>query len=190
MSKGLEEIRQYKQVTCQHCQYHYGGECNNKDECFSMIIEKELKQAEKDKEILDIFKNALNIEHDLSTPSFTPLEKDKPFDVNAIITETIKIKQNELDEKLRKSLREWVLKNAFPEELKRLEELEKAFVTLSKDYEKTMKLLSKEIEKNRVLKIIKKYFDIEYFQDFITINGRIPNFKEEEYNLIKEWFEK
>lgn len=40
-------------------------------------------------------------------------------------------------------------------ELKRLEELEKAFVALSKDDEKAKKLLSKEIEKNRVLEIIK-----------------------------------
>lgn len=46
MSRGLEVIRLYKQATCQHCQYHYGGECNNKDECFSMIIEKELKALE------------------------------------------------------------------------------------------------------------------------------------------------
>ncbi len=89
------------------------------------IIEKELKEGEKVKEVLDIFKNALTIEHDLSTPSFTPLEKDKSFDVNEIITETIKIKQNDLDEKLRKLLREWVLKNAFPEELKAVEIIKK-----------------------------------------------------------------
>lgn len=40
-------------------------------------------------------------------------------------------------------------------ELKRLEELEKAFDALSKDDEKAKKLLSKEIEKNRLLEIIK-----------------------------------
>lgn len=40
------------------------------------------------------------------------------------------------------------------EELTRLEELEKAFVALSKEDEKTKKLLSLEIEKNRVLEII------------------------------------
>ena len=45
--------------------------------------------------------------------------------------------------------------NIVEEELKRLEELEKAFDTLSKDDEKAKKLLSKEIEKNRVLEIIK-----------------------------------
>ena len=41
-------------------------------------------------------------------------------------------------------------------DLKRLEELEKAFAALSKDDEKAKKLLSKEIEKNRALEIIKK----------------------------------
>lgn len=40
--------------------------------------------------------------------------------------------------------------------LKRLEELEKAFHALSKDDEKAKKELSKEIEKNRALEIIKK----------------------------------
>ena len=39
-------------------------------------------------------------------------------------------------------------------DLKRLEELEKAFDALSKEDEKTKKLLSKEIEKNWVLQII------------------------------------
>ena len=43
-------------------------------------------------------------------------------------------------------------------ELTRLEELEKAFVALSKDDEKAKKLLSKEIEKNRTLEIINQNF--------------------------------
>ena len=42
--------------------------------------------------------------------------------------------------------------------LKRLEELERAFVSLSKDDEKAKKLLSLEIEKNRALEIIKVLF--------------------------------
>ena len=48
-----------------------------------------------------------------------------------------------------------VLKRIVEKGLKRLEELEKAFDSLSKEEEKVMKELSKEIEKNRVLKIIK-----------------------------------
>ena len=44
-------------------------------------------------------------------------------------------------------------------ELKRLEELEKAFDSLLKDNEKTMKELTKEIEKNRALEIIKMYVE-------------------------------
>lgn len=46
--------------------------------------------------------------------------------------------------------------NIIYEELTRLEELEKAFVALSKEDEKTKKLLSLEIEKNRELQIIKE----------------------------------
>lgn len=91
--------------------------------------------------------------------------------------------------------------------LKRLEELEimysnlsvdvakkfKAFDSLSKDYEKVMKELSKEIEKNRALAIIKKkrvdvllfsvsqdvsaYNDMRQAQDHLT---------KEEFDLLKE----
>ena len=46
MSKGLEAIEQYKKVVCPNCQYNYGDSCHNKDQCFSMIIEKELKALE------------------------------------------------------------------------------------------------------------------------------------------------
>ena len=48
-----------------------------------------------------------------------------------------------------------VLKRIVEKGLKRFEELEKAFDSLSKEEEKVMKELSKEIEKNRVLEIIK-----------------------------------
>lgn len=59
-------------------------------------------------------------------------------------------------------------------ELKRLEELEKAFKALSKDDEKAKKLLSLEIEKNRALEIIKeKRVDVCYFMNCRTL---------EEYN--------
>ena len=47
--------------------------------------------------------------------------------------------------------------NIIGEKLKRLEELEKAFDALSKENEKIMKELSKEIEKNRALEIIKEH---------------------------------
>ena len=43
MSKGLKAIQQYKIVICPQCQYH-DEKCNV--ECFSNIIEKELKALE------------------------------------------------------------------------------------------------------------------------------------------------
>ncbi len=55
--------------------------------------------------------------------------------------------------------------NIIYEALKRLEELEKAFDTLSKENEKVMKELSKEIEKNRQLQIIEEELGI----DLITL---------------------
>ena len=83
--------------------------------------------------------------------------------------------------------------NIIGKKLKRLEELEKAFVTLSKEDEKTKKLLSKEIEKNRAFEIIKtKKVNImiflgcdnleEYNRHPLTWNYLI----QDEYDLIKE----
>ena len=61
-------------------------------------------------------------------------------------------------------------------ELKRLEKLEKEFVALSKEDEKTKELLSLEIEKNRALEIIKnKRVDVDLFMICKTL---------EEYNDI------
>lgn len=92
------------------------------------------------------------------------------------------------------------------QDLDRLEKLEKAFDTPSKDDEKTKKLLSLEIEKNRKLQIIKEKFDIEVFKTK-SLDGKVnyiidirpkPNkyynmsensLTKEEYDLLKEWLE-
>lgn len=93
--------------------------------------------------------------------------------------------------------------NAIKKDLDRLEELEKAFDTLSKDDEEAKKLLSLEIEKNRKLQIIKEKFDIEVFETK-SLDGEVkyiidirpkPNkysnmsensLTKEEYDLLKE----
>ena len=64
--------------------------------------------------------------------------------------------------------------------LKRKFELKKAFYTLSKDDEKTKKLLSLEIEKNRALEIIKekKWLVEDILNAFIE--------DKDKYNLLKE----
>ena len=62
-------------------------------------------------------------------------------------------------------------------ELKRLEELEKAFVALSKDDEKAKKELSKEIERTRTLRIIK---DKQYYA-LSTISDVIRDFNKGEF---------
>jgi len=79
---------------------------------------------------------------------------------------------------------EWINLCEFIEkELKEKEELEKAFDTLSKDKEKVMKELSKEIEKNRALEIIKNKINWN-----ITLNHfvKIGYISIEEYDLLKE----
>ena len=78
------------------------------------------------------------------------------------------------------------------------EELEKAFVALSKDDEKAKKLLSKEIEKNRAFEIIKEFFEFDFAlrfpnnQPMIMITNKhggsyfeIPISKDK-YDLLKE----
>lgn len=87
------------------------------------------------------------------------------------------------------------------QELKRLEELEKAFKALSKDDEKAKKLLSLEIEKNRALDTIKnKRVDVNTLLDFKkrcvkdnyvieSYNAYVGNERaltQEEYDLLKE----
>ena len=73
-------------------------------------------------------------------------------------------------------------------ELKRLEELEKAFDSLSKEDEKTKKLLSKEIEKNRALEIIKSLVDLTKENNhcwlWLGLNGK--QITQEQYDLLKE----
>ena len=95
------------------------------------------------------------------------------------------------------------IENQLLTDLDRLEELEKAFDTLSKDDEKAKKLLSLEIEKNRKLQIIKEKFDIEVFEmkgldekvEYIIDIRPKPNkhsnmsgnyLTKEEYDLLKE----
>ena len=94
--------------------------------------------------------------------------------------------------------------NAIKKDLDKLEKLEKAFDTLSKDDEKAKKLLSVEIEKNRKLQIIEEKFDIEVFETK-SLDGKVkyiidirpkPNkysnmsensLTKEEYDLLKDW---
>ena len=76
-------------------------------------------------------------------------------------------------EKLKNSL------DTIEKELKRLEELEKAFDTLSKEDEKTKKLLSLEIEKNRALEIIKEKLSPLARFTFLPMT-------QEEFELVEE----
>lgn len=149
------------------------------------VIEQALEQAQENKAMLDIFKSALTIEHHSSTPSFTPLEKDKTFDINATITETIKIKQNDLDEKLRKSLREWVLKNAFPKELKALEIIKVLFNGRAKLYERNDAVQQIVDENGNYNKAITSVYILEFYIDDLHYEFHLH--KDEYDALRKVW---
>lgn len=80
-------------------------------------------------------------------------------------------------------------------ELKRLEELEKAFDSLAKDDEKAKKLLSLEIEKNRALEIVKEkpqatLWLFQHCDKEMEYEDMISLFKEditkEQFDLLKE----
>lgn len=81
-------------------------------------VETALKQAQEDKKMLDIFKNALTVERDIP-PELEIKESEKGC--SYIFKEAVKIHENRIEETLKKALKEWVLKNAFPKELKALE---------------------------------------------------------------------
>lgn len=124
MSKGLEALNKIREGV--DTTLWDGNEYDYLD-----IIEKELKQAEKDKEVLDIFKNALTLKHTCVLPK----EQEHSEDVFTYsVMYLYEITQNNLDEKLRKSLREWVLKNAFPKELKALEIIKEKLIDVGRLY--------------------------------------------------------
>ena len=76
---------------------------------------------------------------------------------------------------------------------------EDAFNALSKDDEKTKKLLSLEIEKNRAFEIIKKkqvsvgtllvLDDLQLYNDYCDMVGGSKHLTKNEFNLIKECLE-
>lgn len=82
--------------------------------------------------------------------------------------------------------------------LKRIPELEKAFHTLSKEDEKAKKLLSKEIERNRALEIIKRepvetIAEVLSFDTFEKLQNHCRRMEtvsfiknEEEFDFLKE----
>lgn len=81
-------------------------------------LEKELKEAEENKAMLDIFKNALTVERAIP-PELEIKESEKGN--SYVFKEAVKIHEIRIEEMYKKALREWVLKNAFPKELKAFE---------------------------------------------------------------------
>jgi len=136
MSKVLDALEKLID-RANHDEYVFRGDTNiekaqkflDENNEYKETIEKELKEKEENEKVLNVFKNALTIEHhDLSMV----VPQDDNEDIVAYAFKTLTtIRQNELDKSLRKALREWVLKNAFPKELKDLEFIKKCFYVSS-----------------------------------------------------------
>lgn len=117
MNKGLEALRRI----CLHLVAHDETQHKEFDE-YVNAIEKELEEAEENKKMLDIFKNALTVEY---KPFSIEMQKESKDFVSLLCKNIATIRENELDKNLRAILKKWVLKNAFPKELKALEILRK-----------------------------------------------------------------
>ena len=164
MSKGLEALEKIDHTIClnnlaKNIVWNIDKEekcdCESIEqfvECYD-AIEKELTQAEEDRKILDIFKNAIKFERkDFVITSEHDDDKDT---FSYFLKPLYKMVEKEINEEQQKALRKWVLKNICPKELKALD-------------------------------VIKKYFWLEDFQDFIAFNGMLPKVLKEEYDLLKE----
>ena len=131
------------------------------------IIEQALTELEETKKINEIFKNAITIKH-TGIHCEEKLDHTKDTFIYSIqpICEVI---QNNIEKELKKQLREWVLKNAFPQELKALEIIK----------EKVMPLVSLEDEDSICKPNQYRVYDNELYQSTALTK--------EEYDLLKEW---
>ena len=131
------------------------------------IVEKALTELEETKKINEIFKNAITIKHtDIHFEEKLDHSKDTFIYSIQPICEVI---QNNIEEELKRHLREWVLKNAFPQELKTLEIIK----------EKVMPLVSLEDEDSICKPNQYRVYDNELYQSTALT--------QEEYDLLKEW---
>ena len=135
------------------------------------IIEQALTELEETKKINEIFKNAITIKH-AGINFEEKLDQSKDTFIYSIqpICEVI---QNNIEKELKKQLREWVLKNAFPQELQILEVLKEHFVNRDND--------TSGIYFEKHLGYYEPYYQIK-LKDGIKLT-----LTETEFNLIKEW---
>ena len=129
----LEALQDLREDAKHHLDHHivYLNERLDIIEKSLKVYEKKLEQAQKDKDMLNIFKNALTIERDIP-PELEIKESEKGC--SYVFREAVKIHENRIEEMCKKSLREWVLKNAFPKELKALEIIKDKLYSWSKQY--------------------------------------------------------
>lgn len=123
-----------------------------------------LTELEETKKINEIFKNAITIKH-TGIHCEEKLDHSKDTFIYSIqpICDVI---QNNIEEELKRQLREWVLKNAFPQELKVLEIIK---------------------NKNFDLFYLQDSKDLEMYNDACDHFRNLCYLTQEEYDLLKEW---
>lgn len=104
MSKGLEALEKLRETLS----YEMDG----------INFMNEVETIEKDLKMLDIFQGALTIEHH---EPITVEHNHNNDTVELFVKQAYEIRKNQIEKDMRQALREWVLKNAFPKEIKTLE---------------------------------------------------------------------
>lgn len=130
------------------------------------IIEQALTELEETKKINEIFKNAITIKY---TGIHCEEKLDHSIDTFIYAIQPIcEVIQNNIEEELKRQLREWVLKNAFPQELKALEIIK---------------------NKNFDLFYLQDSKDLEMYNDTCDHFRNLCYLTQEEYDLLKEWLQ-
>lgn len=143
----------------------------NKNQAFkdlwliALIVLDKLKEMQEDKEMLNIFKNALTVERNIP-PELEIKESEKGC--SYVFKEAVKIHENRIEEMLKKSLKEWVLKNAFPKELKALDIIKEKKVDTT------------------TLFICFKDYNLETYNECVNPLAGELSLTQQEYDLFKE----
>lgn len=178
MNKELEALEKINHTICLNNLEHnikwaldkYDN-CDCRDftefaKCYD-TIETALKQAEENEKLLNVFRNALTIERDIP-PELEIKESEKGC--SYVFKEAVKIHENRIEEMYKKSLREWVFKNAFPKELAVLEIIKRKKVDVSI----LVRLIAISLE------------PLKEYNDTIWGDEKENRLTEEEFEILKE----
>ena len=152
MNKGLLSVKELREVD------GFTRKAMNKR---LNVIEKTIKEQEN---IIKIFKNALTIGY--RPPKVVSIECDDKDMMGYAIETIAEVQQQQVNDKVRKALREWVIKNSIPSELKII--------------------LNKRVDVNDLL----GYVDLKSYNEYVIAcdDTKERVLTENEYNLVVEMY--